>query len=208
MPTGSNFEILDISPVDSDSTLQEYEVVPLDAGEYQHTINPDIDRPDSFSLKLHPLPGEEGVIVSIYPPKEPLNNERHVPCNLCLVIDISGSMGAEASIKNEEGREQHTGLTILGLVKHAVRAIIKSMDDNDYLSVIVFSSKARVLQQMLPMTTENQRNTWELVLGLEAGGLTDQWQGILQAINLFDNFHHLYGVSRILLLTDGQDCPE
>jgi len=117
-------------------------------------------------------------------------------------------MSAEASIKNSEGKEQHTGLTVLDLVKHAARAIVKSMDDSDYLGVVVFSSEAQVLQPMLPMTLENQNDTWGRIMGLEAYGLTDQWRGILQGIHMFEGLHRPNSVSRILLLTDGKDEPK
>ena len=47
------------------------------------------------------------VLVSVLPP----NGKERQPVDICCVIDISGSMGEEASIQDEQGKKEQHGLT-------------------------------------------------------------------------------------------------
>lgn len=38
------------------------------------------------------------------------DNENRLPCDICIVIDVSGSMGVEATLKNNVGRSESYGL--------------------------------------------------------------------------------------------------
>lgn len=69
-------------------------------------------------------------------------------CDIVCVIDVSGSMGNEASIKNESGDVEQFGLSVLDLVKHAVRMIINNLGDNDRLSLVQFDSKAEKITDL------------------------------------------------------------
>ena len=51
--------------------------------------------------------------------------ETRAPIDVCCVIDVSGSMGATATIKNEGGQSESNGLTVLDVVKHGVRAMME-----------------------------------------------------------------------------------
>ena len=59
-------------------------------------------------------------LVSLIPP----NYEKKSPADICCVIDTSGSMEDYAKLKNAQGQEENQGLTILDVVKHAVKTII------------------------------------------------------------------------------------
>jgi len=61
-----------------------------------------VDGSDQPSIELHPLPEQDGIIVSINPPKEPKQTISHVPCDIVLVIDVSTSMDAVAPIPATE----------------------------------------------------------------------------------------------------------
>ena len=41
------------------------------------------------------------------------------PIDICLVIDVSGSMSTEAVIKAKDGTQESNGLSVLDVVKHA-----------------------------------------------------------------------------------------
>ena len=81
------------------------------------------------------------------PPKEPQNlNSGHVPCDIVLIIDVSGSMGIDAPVPTHPGEpEERNGLNVLDLVKHASLTILESLNETDRLGIVTFSSKARVL---------------------------------------------------------------
>ena len=105
-----------------------------------------LDGPGNLSLELHPLPEKDGIIVSINPPKTPKQSINHVPCDIVLVIDVSGSMNAAAPIPaSENSKEQEdVGLSVLDLVKHSARTIVETLNDHDRLGIVTYSSAANV----------------------------------------------------------------
>lgn len=105
---------------------------------------------DSLQLQLHPFSSEHetgGLIVKIQPPKEPEDADlHHVPCDLVLSIDISGSMRDEAPAPSKPGEEadEDTDLRIIDLVKHAARTIVATLDSRDRLGIVTFTNKSKV----------------------------------------------------------------
>lgn len=105
-----------------------------------------LDGPGHLSLELHPLPENDGIIISINPPKEPKQNIHHVPCDIVLVIDVSGSMNAAAPTPGTENSkdQEDVGLSVLDLVKHSARAIVETLNDQDRLGIVTYSNIAKV----------------------------------------------------------------
>jgi len=97
-------------------------------------------------LQIHPLPSADGLLVKIRPPREPLDTDlTHVPSDIVLVIDVSGSMFGEASVPSESGETtERNGLSILDLTKHAARTIMETLNDRDRLGIVTFSNDAKV----------------------------------------------------------------
>ncbi|KFY89763.1 hypothetical protein V500_05511 [Pseudogymnoascus sp. VKM F-4518 (FW-2643)] len=162
---------------------------------------------DSVSLTLHPLPEMEGVIVSIHPPK----GKSRTQCDIVLVIDVSGSMATKApSPQTAEGETEVNGLTVLDLTKHAARAIVETLDDNDRLGIVTFSDEVKIIQRLKPMSKSNKTAAWNNIKNINADGLTNLWQGILQGRSLFDDEQRPGSVPALMLLTDGAPnvgCP-
>lgn len=50
-------------------------------------------------------------------------------CDICCVIDVSGSMASEVTAKDESGKSESFGLTCLDLVKHSVKTLIANLSD-------------------------------------------------------------------------------
>jgi hypothetical protein len=140
-----------------------------------------LQKPKDLTVEIHPLPARDGVIVSIQPPSEPRRQIEHVPCDIVLVIDISGSMSAEAPIPTVNPSEkERNGLTVLDLTKHAARTILETLDENDRLGLVTFSTEAQVVQQLLPMTKKNKKAALSKIEGLAVDSMTNLWHGILE----------------------------
>ena len=75
--------------------------------------------------------------VSVDLPSEGISRS---PCDVCCVIDVSGSMGSEAYVTNTTGATESHGMTTLDVVKHAVRTLVQSMSPEDRMAVVVFST--------------------------------------------------------------------
>ena len=101
-----------------------------------------------FGVALHEDAGKS-LLVTVTPPREPIAKEKHpgrrAPLDLCLVIDVSGSMSTEAPGLGEDGKSKEiTGLSVLDVVKHACRTILSTMQDDDRLSIVTFAASAKV----------------------------------------------------------------
>lgn len=117
------------------------------------TLNDPQPQKNPVAIKIHPVPKEPSLLISVVPPKQPENEGiRHIPCDIVLVIDVSGSMGSHAPLPMADGSGQKeiTGLTVLDLTKHAARTIIETLDEGDRLGVVTFSTEARVCSAFFP----------------------------------------------------------
>ncbi|KAL7622664.1 hypothetical protein AAE478_008178 [Parahypoxylon ruwenzoriense] len=156
---------------------------------------------EDVELSIHPVPASEGVLVRVQPPTKP--NEpsvRHIPCDIVLVIDVSGSMGAPAQAKmnGEDGNPslEQFGLSVMDLTKHAARTILSTLNENDRLGIVTFSNESKASFH-IPIATV----------------MTNLWHGIQAGISLFSGTENATDTGRVpavMILTDGQPnlmCP-
>ncbi|KAK8030185.1 inter-alpha-trypsin inhibitor heavy chain H3 [Apiospora rasikravindrae] len=160
-------------------------------------------------VTLHPLASQDGVLVKVNPPKGPTQlKTAHVPCDIVLVIDVSGSMRALAPATETDAagneRDENTGCTVLDIVKHAALTIMHTLDEHDRLGLVTFSSGVKVLQQLLPMTEANKKQTDRVICGLATEGGTNLWRGLQRGLQLFDAESDSGKVPALMLLTDGE----
>ncbi|KAI1802085.1 hint-domain-containing protein [Daldinia bambusicola] len=163
---------------------------------------------DDAALSIHHLPSHRGLIVRVQPPKEPIDPKlQHTPCDIVLVIDVSGSMQAPAPAKmvGDDGQpsSEHFGLSILDMVKHAARTILSTLNEGDRLGIVTFSREARVLQKLLPMTPENKELAQNNIEAMKPDSVTNLWHGLRAGINLFDGEENTGRVPAVMILTDG-----
>ena len=121
------------------------------------------------------------------------------PVNIVCVIDVSGSMANLASIPGNES----SGLTILDVVKHAVHTIIKSMEKDDKLALVIFSSNAEIALDLTNMDSNGRSIALTALQSFQPDASTNLWAGLLKALDLL-KVGNLNGISSILLFTDGQ----
>ncbi|KAI3649024.1 hypothetical protein MP228_006878 [Amoeboaphelidium protococcarum] len=120
------------------------------------------------------------------------------PIHVCCVIDISGSMGTEATISNQES----DGLTLLDLVKHACLTIIESLNAYDKLSLISFSDDAIVELDPTLMTKGGKILAKNALQQLQPTASTYMSKGIKLGIETAAKVPHEH-FSSIFILTDG-----
>lgn len=159
-----------------------------------------------MALSIHPLPSKDGLIAKITPPKQPVKPIVHVPCDIVLVIDVSGSMGCNAPVPANPGEEtENYGLSVLDLVKHAARTILETMDDGDRLGIVTFASKAKVVQKLTPMNKKNKALAEKNINGMRPIDATNLWHGLVEGIKLFNAGGEVNTgrVPAVMVLTDG-----
>jgi len=73
------------------------------------------------------------------------------------VVDISGSMGAScAGITDGKTEYVDTGFSLLDLVKHSLKTIIKTLRPMDRMALILFDDQCDVAFEFIHMTSMNQ----------------------------------------------------
>lgn len=93
----------------------------------------------------------EGFVhISIQPPADTARS----PCDICCVVDTSGSMAVQAEIQNDTNEK--FGLSQLDLVKHALKTIIHSLLPQDRLALVSFANSATVLFQLTKMDEDGK----------------------------------------------------
>ncbi|CAF3172744.1 unnamed protein product [Rotaria sp. Silwood2] len=135
---------------------------------------------------------------------QPSQNEIRSPCDICCVVDTSGSMSDSAEIQND--KNEHYGLSQLDLVKHALKTIINSLQDQDRLSLISFSDKATILFKLAAMNEAGKTKALDEVEKLRSDGSTNLWDGLRTGLELLAKQQDsIRSISALFLLTDG--CP-
>lgn len=107
--------------------------------------------------------------------------------NISLVIDISGSM---------------YGMK-LNLLKKALRKFVSSLSESDKLSIITFSTDAKVVFPSQEIA-ENKVKINQIIDDLEADGMTNLNAGMMLGYNEVSKNHHNLINSRVILMTDGE----
>eukprot|EP01065_Artemidia_motanka_P007057 TRINITY_DN1346_c0_g1_i2.p1 TRINITY_DN1346_c0_g1~~TRINITY_DN1346_c0_g1_i2.p1 ORF type:complete len:840 (+),score=279.14 TRINITY_DN1346_c0_g1_i2:61-2580(+) len=113
------------------------------------------------------------VVASVTPPE---GTER-VPTDLCCVIDVSGSMGQAAAVKGAAETEA-SGLCVLDLVLHAVRTVANVLTANDTLSIVAFSTAARVCCRRVRMDDPGRRVVERTLDRFAPQSQTNLWGGL------------------------------
>lgn len=165
------------------------------------------DHPDHpVEISVDMCSNEKGeLLVTV---KTPAGSER-VPVDLVCVIDVSGSMDEMANIKKYDGNGYEivecSGLTILDVVKHALKMIITSLSDRDRLALVTFSN---VGLREFPLTVMNDAGKARVTAIVEewrTRGCTNLWHGLEIGMDVFrESRGPSFRTRSLFLLTDGQ----
>lgn len=124
--------------------------------------------------------------------------QRH-PATIVCVVDTSGSMCSAASVQGVES----AGLSMLDIVKHAVRTVITTLGDNDRFGLVTFATRGNVVFDLIHMTPPGKALALSKVNDLKSGGSTNLWEGLKCGMDMLGVASDLSGNSAIFLLTDG-----
>eukprot|EP00211_Chloroparvula_japonica_P003707 CAMPEP_0119125336 /NCGR_PEP_ID=MMETSP1310-20130426/4648_1 /TAXON_ID=464262 /ORGANISM="Genus nov. species nov., Strain RCC2339" /LENGTH=774 /DNA_ID=CAMNT_0007115395 /DNA_START=27 /DNA_END=2351 /DNA_ORIENTATION=- len=130
-------------------------------------------------------------------------NGRRTPLDVCCVVDVSGSMQSAATVKNDTGNLEDYGLSILDVVKHAVKTIIRSLSVRDRFALVTFSSNAKVVFELGTMNEGGKKRAEHVLEGLTPSGSTNLWDGLFNGMELLRKRDEQDRLGSCLLLTDG-----
>lgn len=130
-------------------------------------------------------------------------SESRRPIDVVFVIDRSGSMSTEATIKGENGETISHGLTILDITVGAAKTVSHALDDNDRVGVVSFDCNAKVESNLLNMTASNKTKLDSIMDDLSPGGTTNFWDGIYKGLETLRKGTEPGRLKYLLVLTDG-----
>ena len=139
--------------------------------------------------------GNLNIHISVIPPE----NGNRKPTVIICVIDVSGSMDSSVSTEGEEH-----GFSRLVLVKHSMKTMISMLGDNDYFSIVTFSTDSKIILSITQMDSNGRLNAINKIDSLKTEGQTNIWSGLQKAIDLSKQEicenNNVFSV----LLTDGE----
>lgn len=124
------------------------------------------------------------------------DREEHIPINVAIVIDKSGSMSSDRKIEH---------------ARQAALMAVDKLDNSDILSVIAYNHNVEVLVPATKLT--DKRSVREEVCRLNADGRTALHAGVQKGADEVRKFLETQRVNRIVLISDGlanvgPSCPD
>jgi uncharacterized protein YegL len=155
----------------------------------------------SYAINNNPQNSEVNIVISLKP-----NTNAHIGKKyVTLVLDISGSMDSGAAEIESGDGEKGFKFSRLDLIKHASKVISQILTGDDYLSIVTYSTDAKIVMDFTPMDVQGKAIANRAILALRIEGSTN----IDTAVNVA--FNHVNGADisndancSILLLTDGE----
>jgi Mg-chelatase subunit ChlD len=128
------------------------------------------------------------------------DSNTRLPLDIVVVIDVSGSMNGDASIKGKES----SGLNILDIVKYSTRTIAEVLSKNDRLAIVKYSNNASVVLDLIEMDDTGKQKANTVLDALQPGGMTNLWDGLHKGLDILTRRTSRKQVnSAIYVLTDG-----
>ena len=163
------------------------------------------------TMRLIRDPDEPGsVLVQINPPQTAsLGSVQPTKGAYCFVVDVSGSMCTAADVKNDDGDKVSLGFCLLDIAKHAVNTFITSLEEDDYVAVVVYGSTAALHMGWIKCDEDGRSTALEKVNAMQISGSTNLVAGVETG---FRQFHELpvpteqlpcYS-QHLIVATDGQ----
>lgn len=132
--------------------------------------------------------------------------------DICMLIDVSGSMSTEATREDKDGNVHADGLTVLCVAKHAVRTVCASLKEGDKLAVIAFSDTPRTVVPLTRMNDAGKAAVLSALENMRPSGSTYFWSGIKAGLELLeraaDDARHDGRLQSLYCLTDGEPSNE
>ena len=116
-----------------------------------------------------------------------MSMEGYATNNMVLLLDVSGSMNTAEK---------------LPMLKKSVLLLLKMMRQEDEVSIITFSGKAKV--ELQPVSFKEEAKIKKVIERLKSEGKTDGNAGITLAYKVADENYIRGGNNRIILATDGE----
>ena len=139
------------------------------------------------------------LVVSINTPEV----QKRPPIDIVLCIDVSYSMFEEATLKGNKNETISHGISVLSLTISAAKTILYSLEDEDNISIVTFSSHAVTVVKNQACTAENKALISSELESLKPVSNTNMWAGMIASLDILKETSPHEKNKGIILLTDG-----
>ncbi|HET6381786.1 MAG TPA: VWA domain-containing protein [Armatimonadota bacterium] len=129
------------------------------------------------------------LLVDVIAGEPETHTQQRTPLNLTIVIDRSGSMSG-SKLEN---------------AKRAAGEVVRLLDDGDYVSVVGFDNNGRIYAPAQRIDALTRPDILERIRRIVCGGGTDIRRALEMGYDQLQLFAGPETISRLLLLSDGQD---
>ena len=147
-------------------------------------------------------PSSSHTLVSVTPSTSPSSTTTpvHLPVDLVLALDTSGSMSRPS---NERAEGIAALYSRLDLVKHVARIASAALRENDRLAIVEFNCDVRIIHTLdAPLSSiDDTLNT------LQPEGATNMWNGLHTSLEHLKACGRQDALKSVFLLTDGVPMP-
>jgi hypothetical protein len=112
-------------------------------------------------------------------------------------------MGSEAMLKAEDGSMLGHGLSVLDIVKHAIKTIIRNLGDKDRVALIAYSNAASSIAALTVCNDAGRRSLEQSLNSLDPAGMTNLWDGLKVGLEQLKNDPQPGRLQHMMLFTDG-----
>ena len=130
-------------------------------------------------------------------------DEGHLPQDIVLVIDRSGSMNAAVEAKDSDGKNLENGFAVQDIVNHTAKTVAKTLNSSSRLAVVVFDDRVETIMSLTPMTEMNKSTALSKISEIKPRNQTNIWGGYTTALNLLDERDDKSRNAAVLVFTDG-----
>ena len=102
-----------------------------------------------------------------------------MPTDIICLLDVSGSMDNEATVKNSEGIKESQGYSLLDILKHTVKTTIYNLNEHDRFGLVVFSTQGKIVFPLEEMNNAAKEKANHQLESISSGGVTNLWDGLL-----------------------------
>ena len=131
---------------------------------------------------------------------EPEKVKSRKPLVLIAMIDVSGSMQISSSQDMKGGEE--VGISRLGLVKHSLKTVVSTMNKEDKMALITFSTKARKCLEATNVNEMGKNLIIDEIQKMHPDGCTNIWDALRIGMIEAQKFKE-YNTC-LMLFTDGE----
>lgn len=149
-------------------------------------------------------------------------SQQRKPLNISVAIDVSGSMGFPLVAGVDNTPFNYLNITMgittrmppinntrLSLAKNSLINILKSLKEDDFISVVSFSSRIDVVFEPTQVNSENIESLILAINNLNASGATDLHAGWFESIKMVSKQYDNKYINRSIILSDGDiSCGE